>query len=167
MFFTTPETLGYYTSLVRNQRRDWLRAAMFLPPDLREIAIAIYSLDIELEHVHHVVKEEMMGHIRYAWWQESIEALQNDILRDHPLLQALAKINIKPELLLPVVSAYRENFPEYPKHIDSLAENALKSYFAQNNESKKWEKANAIIASHHKKYGQGFDSWLLIKLLFA
>jgi len=167
MSFTTPETLGYYTSLVKNQRRDWLRAAMFLPADLREIAIAVYSLDIELEHVHHVVKEEMMGHIRYAWWQESIEALQNDIMREHPLIQALAKINIKPELLLPIVSAYRESFPEYPKDIEPLVENALINYFVQNNESKKWAKASTIISKHRKKYGQGFDNWLLVKLLFV
>jgi phytoene/squalene synthetase len=165
MIFTTPETFGYYAGLVKTQRRGWFRAAMFLPQDLREAVLAIYSLDIELEHVHHVVKEEMMGHIRYAWWQESIEALQRGVVRDHPLLQALAKITIKLELLLPIIGAYRESFPEYPKNTDSLVEDVLKNYLGKDPGIAKWKKANAIIASHHIKYGQKYDSWLLIKLL--
>ncbi len=165
MIFTTPETHEYYAGLVKSQRRGWFRSAMFLPENLQEAAIAVYSLDIELEHVQHVVKEEMMGHIRYAWWQESIEAIQNGAVRDHPLLQALTKINIKTELLLPIVNAYRDSFPEYPDNTDMLVQDALKNHFGKNAEIKKWEKANLVIASHNKKYGQKLDGWLLIKLL--
>lgn len=162
MAFTTPETVEYYTTLVKTQRRDRFLAAMFLPPETREKLIAIYALDIELEHVHHVVKEEMMGHIRYAWWQERLEALQQ--AADHPVLVALASINPSLELLLPIVTAYRENFPELPPNTDTLVTYAARHYAGSN---KKWEKATAIISRHRKKHGKKYDGLLLIKLLFV
>ncbi len=164
MIFTTTETLSYYTSLVKTQRRDEFLAAMFLPASMREAVIAIYALDIELEHVHHVVTEEMMGHIRYAWWHENIELLPSGVVNDHPVLQALAKINIAPESLLSIVTAYREHFPEHPPEIDAIIKNVIDSYVSGN---KKWKKASNIISNHRRKYGEKRYNWLLIKLLFV
>jgi phytoene synthase len=167
MIFTTAETLSYYTSLVRTQRRDWFLAAMFLPIAVREAVIAIYSLDIELEHVHHMVKEEMIGHIRYAWWFESVEGLSGAApVRDHPLFQAITNANISSEILLSLVTAYRESFPEMPIEIDETVQNVVKKYLDSNLQSKKWKKASSVIAKHRKKYGLRRDGWLLIKLLF-
>ncbi len=187
MIFTTTETLEYYTSLVKAQRRDEFLAAMFLPASMRGAVIAIYALDIELEHVHHVVKEEMMGHIRYAWWQENIEKLPSDVVGEQPVLQALANINISQESLLAIVTAYRESFPEHPPAIGGIMQNIVKDYLdnchtelvevsLQNNEKtsrqargdiKKWKKASNIISNHRRKYGEKCYSWLLVKLLFV
>jgi|CXWL01.1.fsa_nt_gi hypothetical protein len=164
MIFTTTETLAYYTSLVRTGRCDEFLAAMFLPASMREAVIAIYALDIELEHIHHVVTEEMMGHIRYAWWQENIEGLHNEIVHDHPVLQAIANINIQHESLLAIVVAYREVFPDRPPAIDAIMKNVIDSYVSGN---KKWKKASNIISNHRRKYGEKRYNWLLIKLLFV
>lgn len=187
MIFTTTETLSYYSSLVKTQRRDWFLAAMFLPASMREVVIAIYALDIELAHVHHVVKEEMMGHIRYAWWQENIEGLHNGVVNEHPVLQALANINIPQESLLSIVTAYRESFPEHPPEIENIVQNIIKDYLdschtelvevsLQSNDKtsrqargdkNKWKKSTAIISNHRKKYGAKLENWLLVKLLFV
>ena len=128
MIFTTGEMLSYYKDLVKAQQPDRFLAAMFLPSVIREAVIAIYALDMELEHVHHVVKEEMMGHIRYAWWQENIEKLPSGVVGEQPVLQAVANINIPTESLLSIVTAYRENFPEYPLEIDAIVYNVVKDY---------------------------------------
>ncbi len=167
MIFTTTETI----SLVKSQRRDQFLSAMFLPPELREVAIAIYALDIELEHVHHVVKEEMMGHIRYAWWQEAVEQLiQEKMPREQPLLQALAKVTIKLDFLMPIVTAYREHYPNPPVEIEKIVqeavENALTSYPSHKG-IKKWRKATAIINKHRREYGLKHNNRLLAKLLFV
>ncbi len=168
MSFTTTENNADYINSVKIQRRDWFLAALFLPVSIRDAVLAIYALDVELEHVHHVVKEEMIGHIRYAWWQEKIEALRSAAPTEgHPLLQALAVSNIAVEMLLPIVTAYRESFPEYPAGSDEIVMNVARSYLANNAHTKKWEKATAMITTHRKKYGKKLGNWLLVKLLFA
>lgn len=167
MIFTTPETLLYYSSLVQDQRRDWFLAAMFLPPDVREAVIAIYALDIELEHVHHVVKEEMMGHIRYAWWFENVEKLSVvGAVREHPVLQAIANANISPQILLAIALPYRESFPEMPEGIENIVQNAVRNYLGNNLQNKKWKKSSLVIAKHRKKHAFRRKNWLLVKLLF-
>lgn len=164
MIFTTPETI----SLVKTQRRDQFLAAMFLPLTLREVVIATYALDIELEHVHHVVKEEMMGHIRYAWWQEAIEQLITEkIARPQPLLQAFAQLNTPLDFLLPIVTAYREHYPNPPSQIKKIMEEAVEKYIADNSEKKKWQTAVKLINNHRSKYGYNRNNCLLIKLLFV
>ncbi len=168
MIFTTAEIASYYTSLVRTQRRDWFLAAMFLPMATREAVIAIYALDIELEHVHHVVKEEMLGHIRYAWWFENVEGLSSSaLIRDHPVLQAVANANISPEILLAIVTPYRESFPEHPAEIGAIVQDIISNYLANNSKIKKWKKASTIITNHRKKHGLQRGNLLLLKLLFV
>lgn len=187
MSFTTTESNVDYINLVKTQRHDWFLSAMFLPVGVRNSVLAIYALDIELEHVHHMVKEEMMGHIRYAWWQERIEALRTaPVIQGHPLLQALAASDVPVESLLPIVTDYRESFPEYPSDSEQIVMNAVRNYVdnchtelvevsLQNKEKtsrqargdkNKWNKATAIITSHRNKYSRKYNNWLLIKLLF-
>jgi len=176
MIFATPETAFYYTDLVRKQRHDWFLALVFLPKAQRDALIALYALDIELAHVHHIVKEEMMGHIRYAWWQEGVEELvAGKKPREHPVLQAVANINIAPEFLLNIIGAYRENFPKLPEGEREIMQSAAKSCIcypifitgsgARN--TKKWEKATRIIEIHREKHGANKNSWLIFKLLFV
>lgn len=173
MIFTTPETI----SLVRTSRRDQFLAAMFLPPALREVVINIYALDIELEHVHHVVKEEMMGHIRYAWWQEAIEQLINEgTARPQPLLQTFVKLSTPLDFLLPIVTAYREHYPNPPAQIEKIIQEAVEKLichpalvagYGNTNKNKKWQKATNLIHNHRSKHGDKHNNWLLMKLLFV
>ncbi len=174
MIITTTENSVDYINSVKTQRRDWFLAAMFLPEPIRESVLTIYALDIELEHVHHMVKEEMMGHIRYAWWQENIEALGSSVaVSNHPLLQLLASTDIKPQSLLPIITAYRESFPNLPNNSEEVIQGIVKQYLAchpalvAGSGIIVWNKATAIITKHRKKYRQKYNGWLLVKLLFV
>lgn len=169
MVFTTTENNVDYINSVKIQRRDWFLAAMFLPVAVRDTVLSIYALDIELEHVHHVVKEEMIGHIRYAWWQERIEELHSvPPVQGHPLLQALAASYVPVESLLPIVTAYRESFPEHPQNSEEIVMNTIKDYIRvmPAEAGIQFNKATAIITTHRKKYDRKYNNWLLIKLLF-
>ncbi len=163
MIFSTPETTDYYYSLVREQRRYEFLAAMFAPVALRDGLIALYALDIELAHIHHLVKEEMMGHIRYAWWQEAVEDLPANASKQ-PVLQALSAAGFAAESLLPIVVAYRESFPETPENRGELLQNAASEYL--HSAGKKWQKATNKITRHRAKHGRKLYSWLLVKLFF-
>jgi phytoene/squalene synthetase len=168
MIFATPETAFYYTDLVRKQRRDWFLPAMFLPEEQKNALIALYALDIELAHVHHIVKEEMMGHIRYAWWHEGMEeVVEGKKPREHPVLQAVANIKIAPEFLLNIIGLYREKFPELPENVREIVQKAARELLANNSASKKWQNATRIIETHRAKHGANKNNFLIFKLLFV
>lgn len=141
--------------------------AMFLPEEQKNALIALYALDIELAHVHHIVKEEMMAHIRYAWWQEGMEEVATGKKpREHPVLQAVANIKIAPEFLLNIIGAYRKKFPELPEGAREIVQSAAQELLREmpNN---KWQKATLIIENHRANYGVHKNNWLIFKLLFV
>lgn len=115
----------------------------------------LFALNCELRHVHHAVSEEMIGHIRYAWWAESVETLA----REHPVLQALKWANYPTENLLTLVNHYREAYPEQPQHTDVVL-NSILSLPAK--DKARFDKAGQVITNH-----QGGRLTLLVKLLFV
>lgn len=158
-------------NLVRSQRRNEFLAAMFVPEPVRQGLFALYALDIELEHISHLVKEEMIGHIRYAWWAETIEGLANNPINanKHEVLQALTQAGWTADLLLPIVAEYRDNFPEAPKNISGVLQNSAKQFIQKHAPQalQKWQKATDKITAHQQKYAGRYYSWLLFKLLFV
>lgn len=161
-------TLSYCAALAHRERRDWFWASLFAPASAREALYALYALDIELAHVHHAVSEEMIGHIRYAWWQEGIEALKTSGgPQAHPVFEAIREQQLSPDILLPLVESYREHFPNVPK-VEVLVQQAAKTILENRapHSVGKWEKATGVIARHRAKHGGGKNSLLIIRLLF-
>lgn len=172
MIFTTPETANYYRELVQTQRKDWFLPLLFLPADVQERVIAWYALEVELAHVHHAVKEEMLGHIRYAWWQEAVEGLAAGQVREQPVLQALHRAGVAAEQLLPLVELYQQAFPEQPQVqvVAALVQQTAQAWVAQyatQKQQRRWQKATQIIAEHRIHFARRCESWLLMKLLFV
>lgn len=152
---------SYCAQLVHDNGSSQFLAALFLPPEKREELFAVYALDIELAQVHQLVSEETLGHIRYAWWEESVQAIASGHKpREHPVLQALT-----PELAiacLPLVESYRAHFPHFPpesKALDNI------SIVAEAHASPAWKKAKAIIDDHRQRYGRRKSASLYLKLL--
>lgn len=162
--------LSHCADLVQTQDKDRFLASLFIPAPARESLMTLYALNIELEHVGHAVSEEMIGHIRYAWWQEAIDALyEGKPARNHPVLQALALLTgfLPREELNRLIEAYREHFPNAPDVdglLDSLSASLLQ---AQSVDTRGWQKANRVIATHRARYGRGMNGWLSLKLLAA
>ncbi|NBX04347.1 MAG: hypothetical protein EBR02_09895 [Alphaproteobacteria bacterium] len=159
---------------LRGHNRDRFLQAMFVPPPAREVVIAIYALEMELAHVHGMVKEEMIGHIRYAWWGEAIEGLfDGQPARGHPVLEALRPYIIDAKIpkadLLALVAAYREAFPQLPQNGAQLADGVVeKTLEALSPKSiKRWARAGKIIAKHRTRHPRGKNGWLAVKLLLS
>ncbi|MEZ5690372.1 MAG: squalene/phytoene synthase family protein [Rickettsiales bacterium] len=170
MIFASKEEYSHYCVQVKNQRYDFFVSLMFIPSHLREVAVAICALDIELMSIHSNVKEEMMGHIRYAWWQEAIESIKNGEIRAQPLIQALARAEINEDIVIPIINSYRENFPDKPSNSDNILRDTIKKYLlskADKKEIKKWEKSVSIINKHNAKHGNKKNWLLLSRLLFV
>ena len=139
-------TLSYCKDMVR--KYDYAR---YLQCAFAPTAYAYYALAAELAHIHDHVSEEMIGHIRYAWWQESIVAIGEGKPHQHPVLLMLAESGISNELLVKLVECYREAWPELPKNPPELEV-----------ADARWQKAGRIISKH-----RGGKITLIFNMLFV
>ncbi len=164
----TPD-LSHCAQLVHRHDGDRFLLALFVPEPAREQLLALYALRVELAHIKRAAREEMLGHIRHAWWSEALEALaEGKGPRGHPVLSELERSPLSAAELAPLSDAYREAFPDMPvvdELMDALSLTLLERACPQ--AIAHWKKAHGVIARHRKKWGQGGNSWLRVKLLLA
>lgn len=169
-----PRNLSYCADYVYTHDRDRFLLSLFVPAAAREGLLTLYALNTELAQVQVKISEEMIGHIRFAWWQEAIDGLYAGTPpRGHPVLDAL-KIVIDnghlPEATLSfLLEEYRGNFPGQPPDIEGAIEKISMVFIclACPEAETGWRKAHGIIARHRRRFAQGWNSWLSLKLLIA
>jgi phytoene/squalene synthetase len=165
---------AYLSGQVRAHGGDLHLLALFAPPAKRARLWPLYALATELAHIRHMVSEEMIGHIRYAWWRESLENLYAGHPRTlnsnsgHPVLEALhAELPHLPQSsLMNLVEAYAGPYPEAPTgEQEALA--ALTLPYLEPAEQKAWQKAHNVLKNHRTRHGGKKHSWLMLKLLLS
>lgn len=63
---------------------------MLAPAPTRPLTAAVIAFEWELEQIAYKVSEEMLAHIRFAWWREAVDMLKDNACnRAHPVLDAL------------------------------------------------------------------------------
>lgn len=73
--------------------RDRFACAMLAPPQKREALLALLAWNYELARVADMVREEMVGFIRQAWWREALEEIRaGKPPRPHAVVQAMAEV---------------------------------------------------------------------------
>jgi len=103
---------------VRSGDYERFIAIQLARPDRRAALYAITALAIELDHVAEVVREPLMGHIRLAWWRESLEGIAaGKAVPSHPTLAAVALVlprhpQVMPHLLQMVEARAADFEPE-------------------------------------------------------
>jgi len=55
---------------VRRNDRDRYLCAQFAPTAIRDDLLALYAFNIELAHIVEMVREPMLGDIRFEWWRD-------------------------------------------------------------------------------------------------
>jgi phytoene/squalene synthetase len=153
--------------------RDRFLQSLFVPEPARSELLTLVALDVELRRIHKNVSEEMIGHIRYAWWYEKIEALyESKQTPGHPVLEALAPLislgYLPQPALLAFIETYRAHFPELPHDSDARLDHLLEQLVeAISPQSKpRWDRAGQLIIRHRTRHGLKRNSWLSIKLMF-
>ncbi len=159
---------------LREHNKDRFLQTLYVPPTARAGLSALYALEMELSHVHDAVREEMIGHIRYAWWQEAIEGLYaGKPARGHPVLEGLKPLvqsGVLPQAeVMALVAAFRESFPDMPGNAAALTDSAAHVLLAQLAPTciDKWKKASTIIARHRQKHPRGAYGRLALRLLLV
>lgn len=164
------EKLSYCADMVAAHQPELYWLALFVPEPAREGLLRLYALDVELSHLRRMVSEEMIGHIRYAWWREALEALfQNRPRQGHPVLEALAGMPLPQAEMLALQAAYEEAYPAAPAGAAAARAALSRAYLrkAAPQALPAWEKASAILEAHKAKHGEKARLRLLVKLLLA
>jgi 15-cis-phytoene synthase len=152
----------YLLQMVRNHNRDRFLQSLFVPEPARDAVLAVYSLDAELAHVRAHVSEEMLAHIRYAWWEESLaDIAAGKKPREHPVLLAIAENNLGAAGLA-LAQKYRAAYPDAP--MENIADESV-ALLIPTNVQMLWDKAGRIITKHRTRHGKKWNGWLAFKLL--
>jgi hypothetical protein len=173
IFVSSPQTLTHCAHEVYRLDRPGFYLSLFAPQPQREGLLALYALNVELAGVHRSVSEEMIGHIRFAWWQETLEKLYAGVApQGHPVLQALQPVidgGYMPQNILSLlVESYRDHYPHVPPEMDGIMEKIAVTYLrlACPEAEAAWHKAHRIVTRHRARWGARLSGWLALKLLF-
>jgi hypothetical protein len=148
--------------------------SLFVPEAQRRGLLALLALNLELKRIPGLVTEEMIAHIRYAWWRETLEGLYAGSRRaGQPVLEELQPLieagHIPQAALMALVDAYATPYPEKPAGAQEALENAADCLLQSTAPTalKPWRKAGGIIGRHRRRYKERLQGWLALKLLLA
>ena len=82
--------LSYCADQVRRHDHDRYLTTLFVPAARRAAVFALYALNLEVARTRETVSEPLLGEIRLTWWREAINEISRGIVREHPVVQALA-----------------------------------------------------------------------------
>ncbi len=85
------ESHSYCLEEVRRHDHDRYVTALFLPPEARVHAFALYAFNLEIARTREIVSEPLLGQIRLQWWRETIEGIYAGTPREHPVVAALSE----------------------------------------------------------------------------
>ena len=89
-------TIGIHSSVIARvdaMDPDRMRAARLAEPEGRDRLFALYAFHAELAKIPELVREPMMGRIRYQWWRDCVEEIYGDgPVRQHEASTPLAEI---------------------------------------------------------------------------
>lgn len=86
-------SLSSYAQTVRAHDPDRWLASLFAPAPLRADWCVLFAFNHEIAIIAETVSEEMIAHIRYAWWRELLdEACAGTPPRPHPLAAPIAHL---------------------------------------------------------------------------
>jgi hypothetical protein len=94
------------------------------PEAARAPLLAFLAFDSELAQIPIKVSEEMLGHIRFAWWHETLEMLeQRNCARAHPVIDAL-KLELNNNMLsVNLLKKRLENHEQHFMHQHEISGN--------------------------------------------
>lgn len=154
-------SLEYCFTLAREHAYAEYLCAAVLPAESRPAAMALLALDTELRLIPAKVHEEMLAHIRFAWWREGIEAIAKDEKpREHPVLQAMAEYVTPVTVANAIIDEAQNAYPAQLAAPTQAYASSLRSILGNN--AARWEKAHNIAKRHCDKR----RALLILKLLF-
>jgi len=117
--------------------RDYRRfiAIQLAQPAMRPALYAVTAFASDMARVPAMVSEPLAGFMRFAWWREALEEMeQGRPVRHHPILLALAALQAVPfHALQEIITAgqYRLEDPDLPDHMDEKLDHAWRALLGE------------------------------------
>lgn len=163
-------SLDYCSRLVREHRPYTYYASLYIPAVSRDAVHALVALDIEFFHIRDVAREELIAHMRYAWWQEALEQTYvGSPPAGHPVLEAWQQSGFGLPLtsVLELLGHYRAHYPAIPSDASIILDGYVNQMLTPQPQALAgWKKAHSIIGLHRGQYGDARRGWLCVKLLW-
>lgn len=163
----------YCSDLARRWHADLFLSSLFVPAETRHDLHAVYAFSAEIAGIRQAVSEELLAHIRYAWWEESLALFsEGHSPRAHPVLESLAPLagagRIATDALGGIITLHRSHYPEAPQTADAPLYALSETLLSADPEGLGgFRRATKVIQKHRQAYGRGKNGWLHLKLLAA
>mmetsp|Transcript_876 Transcript_876/g.3201 ORF Transcript_876/g.3201 Transcript_876/m.3201 type:complete len:349 (-) Transcript_876:267-1313(-) len=82
----------YCESSVRRYDYDHYLCSLYLPRELRPVAIATRAFNVETAQVADVTRHESLAVMRLQWWREAVDDIFKGKAVDHPVARLLAAV---------------------------------------------------------------------------
>jgi Squalene/phytoene synthase len=157
--------LEYCRTLARAHAYGEYLAVLKAEPKARAALLTLLALEAELSHIALRVKEELLAHMRYAWWREGVEALTSgQPPRAQPVMAMLGYVlnetALPPQLLFTMIDAHQQSWPAQLPGVSSAFRETAEAIGGAS-----YNKARALVTAHEAKRGEGGRFWLTLKLL--
>lgn len=85
---TSVDPIEYCREMVRTDDAARYQTTLFAPAKVQPALWALYAFNQEIAKTRENVSEPALGEIRLQWWRDVIEELRNNVVREHPVVQA-------------------------------------------------------------------------------
>ena len=137
-------------------------ALSYAPREARQALALLWALDERLGAIVAATREEMLGHIRLAWWRDALAALGEGAPAGEPLLQGLLEIvrmrGLAPAELARLPEGWTALLAPMPLDAEALgahAEGRGAALFAL---------SGAVLGADHSALAGAGSAWALIDL---
>ena len=99
------------SEMIEKDDHDRYLTTLFADADKRRSLNTLYAFNIELSKVLDSSKEPLVSEIKLQWWHDSLEAIQNGSIANHPILEEMSvllqKCEVSIEDLLVLIDSRR------------------------------------------------------------
>jgi 15-cis-phytoene synthase len=112
-------------SFLKQWDRPRYLALLLMPENKQQDILALYAFNAELDRIPLLVSDPQIGEIRFQWWLDTLEAMEQGEISDHPTAAALT-VAIKnnalpfPALRNMIEARTRLLYADRPENIEEL-----------------------------------------------
>jgi len=136
-FCHTRQMSNSCVDVVRKRDTEHFLASLLLPKSIRNLALAIRALNVELTSVRDAVRDTNTGLIRLQFWTDAVKSIESGSAKvpNHPVLQQINRHRalVDCQLLLNLIDSKRLFFIDQPfKTMDDVEEYSKDSFSSIN-----------------------------------
>lgn len=126
--------MDYCRDQLRQHDYELYATMLFAPAKHQSALAALYTLNLELEKIPFLVREPMMGLIRFQWWRDAISSLYRCTIMRHKVIETLGYVlgqgvSWSESDFQALINVHEEKFKkEMPFYLNDLADYSTRQW---------------------------------------